>query len=418
MLTEPQLELLTAAADGTLPTEREPAFRRLLAESAEAKRVYRQLKATSQKLAALPKHKAPPGLHKAIMARVADVKPVTVPSTKRLQLVVEQQNWVPYVTAASVFFFVLAGSFWFNAFYNRHVEVVAQQQSLPRVEPVVEGVEPVAVALANDRKYDLSPRPRKHEIRPVHDPVYVNNVPSNQPPELAPEPRAYTPDVVGSGVMTEMKPLLVAKPRLPVYGPMADLEREDVRKKVAEELARDPAFRLDLFTRDTQKAVDAFQAVAKAAGIAVHADAAAADKAKRKATSVVAYTESLGNEDLVKLVAHLATHDKSAFTQYLLTPAQSVEQKDLRDLLGYDPGLWKRPAPKGSGTPGKSVTAGTVDQVTAALNKVGAKQLVLLPYPGRLGGSSLAPVKAFTEQRGERKPGAIPVLIVIRPQPN
>jgi len=95
-------------------------------------------------------------------------------------------------------------------------------------------------------------------------------------------------------------------------------------------------------------------------------------------------------------------------------PAQQAEQRDLRDLLGVDPGLWKRPK-----TALKPISANTVDQIVANLLKGKAVERPALlmtysPANARSAAATSKEIKSFLERREERKPNAVPVMIVIR----
>jgi hypothetical protein len=65
----------------------------------------------------------------------------------------------------------------------------------------------------------------------------------------------------------------------------------------------------------------------------------------------------------------------------------------------------------------KSIADGTADQLAAALRKGGKSAILLtyLPVVGRTNPAASKEIRAFLERRGDRKPDAVPLLIVIRP---
>jgi hypothetical protein len=432
MLTEAQLELLTAAVDGVLPAPQEAALRRLVAHSDEAKATFRHLLQNQRRLKAARRHAAPASLSKSVMARIpAGTVPFVAPAkpARTAGGFLPHLSWRPYAVAASLFFAVVMGSFWFNAVYGDYNTVSAQQKSLPRPAVDPEGRETaVVVAIALDRRPEVLPAPRPPYRPNPND--FAQLPPSPKPtPELIVAPRPHTYDVIGSrDMITELKPRDLVPVRLPVLGPVGDLDRADAQAQLAQEMARDSAFRLDLFAKDTTKGLESVVAAAKTLGLTVHQDGASDDRLKRKPTWVF-YTESLTAEEIGKFAAELAAQEKApdrqpAFAWFHFVPAQQAEQRELRDLLGVDPGLWKKPLKAGANAAPKSATGGTLPEVMTTLIKgplpkpTGNQAIVLpsLPLAARVPPSS-SKVKAFLDQRGDRKVGAVPLIVVVKPLP-
>jgi hypothetical protein len=112
-----------------------------------------------------------------------------------------------------------------------------------------------------------------------------------------------------------------------------------------------------------------------------------------------------------------------------------ADERELKAVLGTDPGLFKRPAiigPGGlvqgidksdKGDP-KPVSAGTIDSVVKTVSappaKAGEKPAVLLTWataqPGipRTNPAMSKELKSFLEKRADRKPNAVPAIIIIR----
>lgn len=432
MLTEAQLELLTAAVDGVLPAPQEAALRRLIAASPEAKATFRHLLQNQRRLKAARRHAAPASLSKAVMARLpASTVPFATPA-KPARVAggfLPHLGWRPYAVAASLFFAVVMGSFWFNAVYGDANTLSAQQKSLPRPAVDTDGRETtIVVAIALDRRPEVLPSPRLPAL--PNPPTYADSRPNPKaPPELVVAPRPHTYDVIGSrDMLTELKPRDLIPVRLPFLGSVGDLDRADAQAQLAQEMARDSAFRLDLFAKDTTKGLESVVTAAKALGLTVHQDGPSDDRLKRKPTWIF-YTESLTAEEIGKFAAELAAQEKApdrqpAFGWFHFVPAQQAEQRDLRDLLGVDPGLWKKPMKSGANPTPKSATGGTLPEVITTLTKgplpkpTGNQAIALpyLPHAARVPASS-SKVKAFLDQRGDRKVGAVPLIVVVKPLP-
>ncbi len=426
MLTDAQLELLTAAVDGVLPPVQEAALRRLVANSEEAKATFRHLLQNQRRLKAAKRHTAPAGLSKAVLARIPASKPLAMPARRPepVHRFMPQLGWRPYAVAASLFFAIITGTFWLNAFYGEYHTATAQQKSLPRVVVDGEGREAPAVAIALDRRPETLPEPRP--IRRPTSEDYVQVRPQPVLPELAPGPRPRIYDVIGSGVMTETPPRDGLQIHIPLLTSVAELDRTHIQDRLASDLAREHPFHLDLFARDTTKGMEALVAFAKTQGLTLQQEGWTEDRLRRKPqVSWVIYTEAMSGEELAKFLAALAAQERETkanlFTLCHFFQANHQDQKDLRDLLGVDPGLWKRPS-KAPALPAKSLTSGTVDEVLGNLSKTPktpASQAIALPYAPqsvRVPASS-SKVKSFLEHRGERKAGAIPLMIVVKPLP-
>jgi hypothetical protein len=470
MLTAEQRELITGAVDGELSATEARACLQLLEASAEARELHAQLTALSRRVRTLPQSQATPpaDLRAKIMARVAASTPAPASPRKKQPALTPKTmpaplahpaspaptpparraipSWLPVVVAAGVLICVAAGSFtlfskpgsataknpWAHTLpapQDAPTAVPSPSQAAPRVQP---HSDPHAVA-----HIDLSPVP-----------VPVLPLPKEVVPEgiaIAPEPRPAHHDILGSRPLPPIPPFDLIQVRVPFLRAIAELERDDIRQDLRDELARDPAFRLDLFARDTARGVTLFQHAAKAAGLTVFSDAATLDKLKkRQARAVVIYVECLTAEELAVLFSKVSAEDKKVsprvFDSLHATPTVRHDEKELRDVLGIDVGLYKRPAGsngtgKGSqnnlldkdGNP-KPVSAGTIDTVTKSLTtppaKPGEKPAVLMtwqtthptdPTIGRTPPNMSAELKQFLARRGDRKPNAVPAIIVIRP---
>ncbi|MBA4062794.1 MAG: hypothetical protein C0501_03640 [Isosphaera sp.] len=422
MLTDDQLRLITAAVDGELaPADRE-AFRALLAASHQARELHARLADDSRRLRALPVVPPPADLKARVMARVAAVpvvrRPLTRPAAPARRP--ERRSWAPAAVAASLLFAAGAGSFLFFRLQdggkesagrspNRDLPTTGPWERIPPDPP-----RPAPRAVAADPRTPRDPGEVAPPVRP--DPPAV---------AVAPDPRPVRPDILTAPPLPPVR-FDLADVRVPFLRLLGDFTAEEARQQFAEELGRDPAVRVDLFTRDPSRAVGVVRDAAKSAGVALYVDATSRDRlAKGQANAVVVYTDSLTPAEAAALFGRLAAEDAKisprVFGAAHATPVTAAENGAMKDLLGYDPGLLKRPAGGERGEkpndPTRPLAAGTVDQVVKAVNK-GEKAAVVLtwtPTTARTAPAASAELKQFLARRGERKPAAVPLLIVIRP---
>lgn len=426
MLAPNQRELITAAVDGELSAEEKRAAKELLETSPEALALYKRLKADRNRVRALPQAAPPPNLAARVMSRVAaeparPAQPARSHNRKRVSV------FGLIALAASLFIAVTVAAFAFSkgrGAIGETAKVASWVRELPAnhdapavavpsptdTAPVeLVKLDPFAVAHA-----DVSPVPR------VADPVVAPSV------ALAPTPRSVTSDFNAAPLLTHLKPFDLIQARVPFLRAVAELTREDTRQELLDELARDPAFRFDVFVRDAQRGTDAFRNAAKAAGLHVYADAGTLDRLKKRQTStLVIYTESLTATELAALFEALATEDTKFSPRVCdslhAVPVSRTDETDLKAVLGIDVGVFKRPvganpAGQGSKSGSKSVSSGTIDQVTKALTTPPAEKCaVLLAWQGtRTPPAMSAELKSYLAKRGDRKPNAVPALIVIR----
>lgn len=416
MLPDDALTLLTAAVDGELTPAEAAAVRTLLAESPAARAAFRRLRADRQRLQQLTPVAPPTDLHARIMARLP-VRPPSPVEVARPAGFARRPSFVPVAVVAGVLLAVAGGSFSF--FVNE------PQRAL--------GTNPVLTAKANaSREGDwakLLPRDSAQAssvpapIELVAEPVGVA-VEAPVAPEVAPLPRSVVRDVLTFPPLPDVGKLELARVRVPFLAAVADFDRDDVQQQFVAELEQDPAFRIDLFARDPARGVEILQSAAKGTGLTVHTDRMTAERVQRKqAAAYLVYTDSLSAGELRTLLVRLADADGKApsrtFDSVHATAATPADQRDLQAVLGIDPGLWKRPGTS-NGEP-KSVSSGTASQLTRALTdptgKGSDKSAVLMTYAPstvRTPPAQSRELRQFFDRRGDRRPNAVPVLIVVR----
>jgi hypothetical protein len=174
-----------------------------------------------------------------------------------------------------------------------------------------------------------------------------------------------------------------------------------------------------------------FRDASRASGAQLHADPNLVSLLqKRTVQAVVVYTESYTAAELTDLFSKLSEEDAKVsphvFDSVHAATVSPLDTSDLRVTMGFDPGLFKRVAVGGkvdkNPDPSKPLSAGTADQIVKSVTgqgKSGEKSALVLtwnPVPGRpVPQGNSAEVKQFRAKRGDRKPDAVPVIIVIRP---
>jgi hypothetical protein len=419
MLTELQRELISLAVGGRLLPAEEVAFRALLSDSCDAVALFQTLQSQAARLYALPRAALPAPRSANILRAIAAAPAPVAPSVTVRVPARSGRSWLPYAVAASTLLAVTGASFWAahqpaRPGANRPIEAAL----LPAVNPLEPAVPPALIA---SRPADL-PGPQTGLPTPPREatPVELARVESPFLSELAPEPRVRPAgEIVGSGAFQQRPNLATLDIRLPILTIASKLDLPEVRTLTAAEVSSSPAVRLDLFSRDTLRGIQALQTAATSAGVTVAVDGLTAERMKKNQALVWAvYAESLTADDLAKWLDQVAVLNRGAgkdapFGAAHLTTAAGPESRDLRDLLGVEPNFSKRIV---AAVP-NSVKASTLDQVALAMGKPvqGAILLTYAPANARTTPTTSAEVKTFLAARSDRKPGTTPVLIVVRP---
>jgi negative regulator of sigma E activity len=443
MITDDQLRLITAAIDGELSPAEARRLRKLLESSPEARAVHAQLKADSDRLHKLSLAPAPADLQARVMRRIAALTPppVLVPKAEPAARPAASPNpetlphaprrfraWVPAAVAASLLISVTGGSLWY---FNR-TNAQSDSANSPNRAPVNNVPDP---NWTNSLPSDTDPRPSAPAPRPHKDNSVVILPDLPQPHivqdslAVAPEPRSIRPDLVAfPPIVTPTFDHL--RIRIPYLKSVAEFDRAEARQELVEELGLEPAFRVDLFARDPARGAEVFQAAAKAAGVNLFVDATTLERLKkRQVTALVIYAESLSAAELAELFGKLSAEDAKisprVFDSLHVIPVTASDNADIKNILGVDPGLFKRAMPgpdRGEkGDPTKPISAGTADQIVKSVSgnaKLTEKSAVLLtcaPTTARTAPNTSVELKQFLAKRGDRNPKAVPVVIVIRP---
>lgn len=452
-MTDNLLSLITTAVDGELNPAEILRFNQLLDSSPEARGLYDQLRSDSNRLRNFPFVPPPSDLRAKVMAQIAAVTPrpivaqasalgqhSTVEPSTQLQprSHVRSRRLVPIAIAASLLFTVTGSSFWFFSGNAGKTGAVAQSSNRPAASKS---------SRAGDSGWaqSLPPENASHPIAPTVTPGMVSGTeprtelivpPSGAVPQgpvetiaVAPAPHTpHNPNFYAAEPRPEIPPLDLVRVRVPFLKQLADFDHDETRQQFVEELGKDPAFRIDVFTRQLPRSVEWFRNAASAANVNLFVDATTLERVNAaQINSVVVYIESLTASELANLLAKVSAEDAKIsprmFDALHATPVHEDDQRAIRSILGIDPGLFKRPGQEKTIEQPKPISSGTVDQIVKSLNSSGQgkepeKPAVLMtwsPGAGRTIPSASAELKQFLTKRGERKANAVPVLIVIRP---
>lgn len=422
-------ELLTAAVDGELtPAERKTA-KRVLRESEAARVLFAQLKADAARLKHLPRVPAPADLADNVLAAINDraMTPTPLPPRPRDD---RRFNWAwlpigaNIAAAAGVLVAITLGSYlYFSASHEHYASGDAGLANLPPVRP--------ADSVPDERQPDspLVPRDRMTTPEPAPEAIVRRS------PEFGPTPRevSSTKDLVTGPIsdqMPEIEPFDVHKIRLSTLIKPAEFAgNPDVRKKLAAEMKKDELIRLDLFCHSTPKAVEQVVAALKKRGVATVTDTFAAERLRRNlSTELMIFTESLTTDEVADLLSALCEADqKDGAGQYdtlVAAPFLGEDLVKLGKLLGLPNVPSRQPKGKSELDVRKPLPAGTADHVAKSLSGMGGasprsakaeRMAVVVAYsPANANPTASKEIKQFVQRRGERKPDAKPLMLVLK----
>jgi len=411
---ESELELLTAGVDGELSRRETAELRELLANRPEAVALFAELQRDAAGVRDLSKAIAPENLASAILSQL----PIIVPSTLKRYTPNRRSAWMPTAIVASVLFTVSSGSYLFFNVQEQRAVAKGIREQLPFVPPNVPADEPdhdsivVAKAKPGPRPPQISGKPGPETERP-----FAENLAQTPNVETAPLPRLAGGDLVGAGILDHIKPLIGAEIRLNPIIDAAEFGAMDIQAFLIKELQRDPAFRLDLFSRSPASGLEALQRAAKSAGLAITIDARTQDLLNRKVSVAVAlYTEALTPAEIAALLAELAKQLKNTSPVPIgnthLVPAGAVETREIREIFGVD----LNPAKVAKATDPKPLSADTLNKVTSAVKKNDKPAIVsvYLPSQMRTPQAQSKEVKDYLARKADRKPGTVAMLFVVR----
>jgi hypothetical protein len=418
-------ELLTAAMDGELTPAERKAAQRLLRESEAARVLFAQLKADAARLKNLPRVPAPADLADNVLAAINDraISPTPLPPGPRGNGKFNW-GWLPVwaniAAAAGVLIAITLGSYLYFTASERYL-AASKDQGMAHLPPVrvPDGAMQVPDA-------DVAPDPRDAMAEPIRKTV------AHRGPERGPNPREVEKpnNSLTSPLqeMPEIEPFDPAKIRVSLLVKPQELSVDgDVRKKLVAEMKQDELIRLDLFCHSTAKALERVTAALKSRGITTLTDGYAHDRLQKKLpTELMIFTEALTPDDVAQVMAALGAEDKDAALLDTLVAAPFLEQDlvKLGKLLGLPNVTSKLPKAKSGVDIRKPLPEGTADHVAKSLSGMGGgspsppkaeRMAVVVAYsPANGNPTGSREIKQFVDRRGERKPDAKPLMLVLK----
>ncbi|GIW83794.1 MAG: hypothetical protein KatS3mg106_307 [Gemmataceae bacterium] len=245
----------------------------------------------------------------------------------------------------------------------------------------------------------------------------------------APPPREAPLDIFTAPLPPPVR-IDMAEIRLPFLRMLGEFEREDVQLAFLQQLQRESAVRIDLFTRDLGRGVQWLQKAAQQAGLHLIVDATTADRLKKGTpiTAVMLYCDNLTPAELTRLFMLLNQEDAKIsprlFDMVHLMPLAPHDERDLREVLGADPALHGKVRPdksdRGVGeAPQRPLSAGTADEIIRSLmakKSIDKSGLVTTwaPPVARTAPFLSAEIKSYLARKAPRSPQAVPAVIILR----
>ncbi len=438
MLPSHLQELLTAAVDGEMTSAEQRLVEKLLRDSEPARQFHAQLQSDAARLRRLPAAMPPEDLAANVMNLIDDrcMLPTPLPMQRRKKTR-NLQQLMPWISVSTAAVAIIAVSL-FSYYY-----VATAQKQLANKRAADEKAEPALVAKDPAQHKQIAAATPEQRQPGAVAPKAVKT--DNKPAVVAeaPKPEALTvmPKVVGlesietTPAPPEIEPLKTVQVRL--RGLLLPLRSLDEAKKILrDELRKDEVVRIDLFCKDSTRGAELTLTALKSSGHQSLVDSMAHDRLnkKRPKSEFVFYTESMNADEIAKLLEQLGADDKKAeskkagdgqFDKFELTPFTVADMSELARLIGVPASQLKLPRSKtaGGGDATKSLESLTANQLAANLPKSAShsneKLTLVLPF----GVSNHFPqnskeIKNFLDRRGDRKNGAVPMMLVLRTLPN
>jgi hypothetical protein len=441
MLPDRYRQLLTAYVDGELTNRQRRHVLKLLRRSREARSLLRELQGDSQVLRALSRPRTPvPDITLPILETIAarQLRPgqASVVPTRPTGVSV----WSALVAAAAVLLVIGVSSYFF---FRSHFA-----PRTPRSEPPVVHVPPADKTAPTDQDpspphlADQPPPPDPRPEQPLDkDPVsqpIVKGFGGNDPPAPNnPAPDPVDPREPSGPVLTspqmEMFKFEVVQVAPNVILNIDELEKDPGRKKLADALRKDKAYRVELPCRDGTRALHRLQGVWKAAHANLVIEATAQARLKRldSRTNYVLYIHNVLPEELTELLRQLEMEDRKSkepeqqFKAVVVRGMTKQDHKELSDLLGADPGpLVQGMGPLGT-DPHRPIADDTANQIVRSLDGTRPEpgkpvvrpmeyQTLALSYNPVRPAKGAAEIKHFLDGRKPSRPGSVQVLLVLR----
>jgi hypothetical protein len=442
MLPERLSQLLTAYIDGEATASQRQAVERLLEQSAEARALLQQLQENIRLLQNLPQQRLTNDFSGQVMRqisarRLSQRRRLVEPALPSLPI------WTGLAVAAGVFLVVAWGSYlYFVATWHKDS---AESQFVTKT-PAPGPIGGQSHRIANNDAASEQAVDANREQRTAASPEVARSDSDDPLPlvDSSDSARKPKPDDELAIPKPKREKLEVFTAPLPLRMALTDLEREETRARLQQQLQRASEHRLELFCQGNGKAVERLQTLLLNRNIRLLMDPEVKARLtnRRLFADYALFVEGMSPGDVVTLLQDLRSADceaeakrkgDSQFGKVLILPLTRTDRQELTTLLGLDPLQPTPPRPKAPlGVDiHKPISQATADRVLETLEgkgpprpgpgksvvvKAPERLAVLLPY------TPLAPkpatlsreVKQFLDSRPERKTGSVQLFVVLR----
>lgn len=399
MMSESERLLISAYAGGDVAPRQIRAAEQLMEESAEARRLYRQLRTTQSRLHTLSLPELPFDFTDRVLKSLPEQAPIIRPSTLEPQRSMGQMTRRRLGIATSIALTVALGSF---VLFTPSRKSGTPDASQANVSAPIVGETATA-------KSDADPTPKDLDKPAVSEPIVFNRTKksdgekSDTPKPGIPSPNSPASDPLGNVPLPLPKLVHVAPPRLLAL-PLRTMDSVDARQKLKQELDKATSHHIDLFCKDTNRGLERFQVACRDKGIRIISDSIVQEALKRKIRGqYLIYSDEFTAKDWTQLLQILGVADKKAedkkpgdgnFDHAVVMPIDSGDKKELTSLFGSD--LLQVPA--------KPIAAKERDIRTGVAT-------ALLPWKSS---PNTKEIRQFLDDRRSRPNGSIAVVLVIR----
>lgn len=375
MLSERELQLLTACVDGVLSARQQKAAARLLHKSEEARHVLHELQEQARLIQQLPQRKLDGGFTGRVMAAIQS-QPRVANSKPQLR-VRHWPAWTRYAVAASVLAILVGGVAWLTS--------------------------------------------RQPQIQPEQLNIAKKNIPESAP-HIDHGPLAAK---IATGTFSAFANQPVLPDRNGPKVSFDDLAKTQWQELFVVEMGRQKAVHLDITASNQRQATQRIETVLQNKGVRVERDARVTaimnQTEQQSPTEFVIYAENIRADELAAMLFELGTDERARTSIEALTVSNVTDddQKRLGKIFGIDAEELRDPAvapklplkkfiPKEEQKPATGPDQGPVRSASA-----GVTRLAMVLANESQNGKVSSQIQYFINQRRQLQPGTLQVLVVV-----
>jgi hypothetical protein len=438
MLPDRFSRLLTAYVDGELDSQQRKAVLRLLRRSGEARELLRDLRINAARLRGLPAQTLGSDFAQQILQSIGSRK---AQSARRSAVLIRAYvpAWLGVATAAAVLLVAGIGTYVYVAVAHgqKKAEMVAVHT------PASDGFSPQASVLPTE----MAPAPAESSVHErLGPPVPEKETISSSPPAVAGTADTRTPinvkqPALGSEVRDEDLPLKDPPVSMPLVFNLRDINQEQHKQQLYQELQKATHHRMDLRCLDNREGIARLQTAFLSQGIEfiVDEDVKASIKLGLKtSTALAVYLEEVSGEEMIAVLQQLGSEDRKAenkrrgtgrFESVVVNAMNRDDRQKVARLLGIDLAQLDAPVPRGPAGVDirKPLSESTKQHVIRALRGQGTprtepakpvmktfdRQALVVAYTPDRPRSASAEVRRFLDSRREPHAGAVQILLVL-----